>query len=467
MGMPGQQYFAGTHFNPNSTWWAKSGPFLTCLNRCQFLLQQGLFVADACYYYGDHVPNFTQLKSSDPARVLPGYDYDVITEEAILTRLSLRDGRLWLPDGMSYRVLVLPQRSLISLPVLRKLKELVASGATVIGPKPTHASTLAGFPQCDAEVAALADELWGANPNSKGRVIADQTARQILLRNGVSPDFECEPIVEAGGSGAPTAGPASLDYIHRTVGEAEIYFVANRTNRSEEFLCTFRVKGKAPEIWDPVSGQRRFARAYQEKGGRTIVPLEFNPCGSWFVVFREPAAKHPPTGRSNRDRFENVTGLSGPWDVRFDPQWGGPESAEFPTLVSWTTRPEPGIKHYSGTAVYRKQFDLPENLNSTRPLWLDLGNLRELAQVRLNGQDLGVLWAPPFRVDLSTALKPKGNQLEIDIVNFWPNRIIGDQSLPAAERLTRTNIRKLTKETALMESGLFGPVRLLRPMAAD
>ncbi len=158
--MPGLQYFAGTHLNPNSTWWSRSGPFFAYINRCQWMLQQGLFVADAAYYYGDHVPNFTQLKRSDPAQVLPGYDYDVVTEEVVLTRMTVRDGRLVLPDGMSYRVLVLPDRPTISLPVLRKLRELVLAGATIIGPKPTQASTLRDYPQCDAEVAQLAGELW-------------------------------------------------------------------------------------------------------------------------------------------------------------------------------------------------------------------------------------------------------------------------------------------------------------------
>jgi hypothetical protein len=190
MGIPGQQYFAGTHFNPNSTWWPKSGAFLAYIDRCQFLLQQGRFVADACYYYGDHVPNFAQLKRSDPARVLPGYDYDVATEEVLLTRMSVRGGRIVLPDGMSYRVLVLPDRTGISLPVLRKLKELVKAGATVIGPKPIQTYSLTVYPHCDTEVARLAKELWGkassASPVQrsfgKGRVIHGITARSVAGR---------------------------------------------------------------------------------------------------------------------------------------------------------------------------------------------------------------------------------------------------------------------------------------------
>ncbi len=457
MGMPGQQYFAGTHFNPNTTWWEKSSPFLTYINRCQFLLQQGLFAADVCYYYGDHVPNFAQLKRSDPARILPGYDYDVITEEAILTRASVRDGRITLPDGMSYRVLVLPPRRIISLPVLRKLKDLAAEGATIIGLRPAEAGGLDGYPQCDAEVKDLAEQLWaggdaeaGTNTFGKGRVIWGRTAREVLLADGVAPDFEF--------TGQPGA---SLDFIHRVAGEADIYFVANRSNRWEEARCTFRVADKAPEIWDAVTGERRFAAAYARSAGRMTLPLELAPYGSCFVIFREPAARHPATALNNRAELKPRLELAGPWMVDFDPQWGGPTAARFERLTSWTERPEPGIKYYSGTARYQTRFNLPDVLaRSGGKLWLDLGRVRELAEVRLNGQALGIVWAPPFRVEISSAVKPGQNELEVEVVNFWPNRIIGDASLPAEQRFTRTNIRKLTKDTPLMESGLLGPVRV-------
>jgi hypothetical protein len=487
MGIPGQQYFAGTHFNPNSTWWQKSGPFLSYIDRCQFLLQQGRFVADVCYYYGDHVPNFAQLKRSDPAHILPGYDYDVITEEALLTRMSFNDGRLVLPDGMSYRVLVLPERGILSLPVLRKLKQLVADGATVIGPKPTEASGLKGFPQCDAEVAKLAGQVWGREGQGKdgmmedwndgktaragtpsfhrsnvptlhrfgkGRVICGETARDVLLADGVQPDFE-------GTGGKPGA---MIDYLHRRTDSADIYFVANRSNRWEELRCTFRVAGKAPEVWDAVSGQRRFAAAYEERDGRTTVPLEFSPCGSCFILFREPATKHPPTALSNSPKWGPGQELSGPWTVKFDPKWGGPASVRFDELASWTSRDESGIKYYSGTTTYVKTFDLTAPSRSTLHtprLYLDLGQVHELAEVRLNGKDLGIVWAPPFRVDATDAVRATDNTLEVEVVNFWPNRIIGDQFLPPDQRFTRTNIRRLTKDTRLMESGLLGPVKLI------
>jgi len=444
-GLPGIQYFAGTHLNPNVTWWSRSQPFFDYINRCQFMLQQGLFVADVCYYYGDHVPNFAQHKRTDPAHLLPGYDYDVITEEALLTRAEVRDGRIVLPDGMSYRVLVLRDHRAISLPVLRKVKQLVDDGATVIGPRPVGAL---GLNESDAEVEQIADALWGEN-----RVLADKTAREVLAARGVKPDFEYR-----GGD-----EETDMDFIHRGDGPTDIYFVANRSPRAESITCTFRVTGRAPELWDPVSGRRSFAAAYTESDGRTSVPLEFAPCGSWFVVFREPSKDRPATAETNSASLSTVSQLGGSWQVTFDPQWGGPGTVEFADLVSWPQRDEPGIKFYSGTAVYRKSFELPQDLRRAGEggrLWLDLGVVRELAEVKVNGRSCGIVWAPPFRVEVSDAVKPGANELEIEVVNFWPNRIIGDAALPPPQRLTRTNIREITNETKLMDSGLFGPVTL-------
>jgi len=453
MGIPGQQYFAGTHLNPKVTWWKKSAPFFNYINRCQWLLQQGLFVADVAYYYGDHIPNFTQLKKSDPAKILPGYDYDVITAEALITRASVHDGRIVLPDGMNYRVLVLPEREVISLPVLQKLAELVAAGATVIGPKPVKSQTLQNYPGEDAEIAAIANPLW-AGQTGAGRVIAGKTAREVLLADGVSPDFEVQAV--------DGAGAGAFDYFHRCDGSTEIYFVASRTNVAATATMVFRVTGKAPELWDAVTGEHHFVAAKADQNGRTSVALEFAPYGSWFVIFRSPAnvAVDQAVVTSPLTPLVDITG---PWTVHFDPLWAGPQSATFEQLVSWTQRTEPGIKYYSGTAAYENTFKIPaEKLaeKSTRFV-LDLGDVHELAEVKVNGKVCGVTWCPPFRVDVTKAVKSGENKLRIEVVNFWPNRIIGDDALPPAQRLTKTNIRRLTKDSALMDSGLLGPVQLL------
>jgi len=456
-GVPGIQYFAGTHFNPNSTWWPWSGAFLSYINRCQWLLQQGQFVADVCYYYGDHVPNFAQYKRTDPARVLPGFDYDVITEFTLVSDMGVKDKRLVLPGGMSYRVLVLPDRPAISVAALRKVRELVEGGATVIGSKPVEGTSLSDLKAGDAEVKRIADALWGEGKKGirkvgMGRVVTGMTARELMIADGLKPDFEL-----LGGD-----EKTGIDYIHRRVGETDIYFVANRSNRIENVRCLFRVSGKAPEFWDPVSGRRQFASAYQQMDGQTAVPIEFAPYGSWFVIFREPAASHLPVAERNQRRFVERHQLTGGWNVRFDPQWGGPASVEFDTLLNWKSHTNSGIKYYSGAATYSKTFDLPEQLKGMPfdRLCLDLGDVRELAEVRLNGLSLGVLWARPMRAEIGAAVKPSGNKLEITVVNFWPNRIIGDQFLPPEKRFTRTNIRKLTRNTPLMDAGLLGPVVL-------
>ena len=445
-GIPGQQYFAGTHLNPNVTWWEKSGPLFSYINRCQWLLQQGLPFADVAYYYGDHVPNFAQLRRSDPARLGPGYDYDVFTAEVLLHRLSVSSGQFVLPEGNRYRLLVLPERAVISLPVLRKLKEFADAGATILGPRPTSASGLSGFPQSDAEVKRLGEELW-----AKNNVMTGKTGREVLMAKGILPDFEFE---------CSDTNRPEVTFIHRVAGPADIYFVANRSTNAVSLHCTFRVGGKAPELWDALTGEHGFAPAYTQNNQRTTLPLELEPCGSRFVVFREPAASHQATSTRNQPDFQTVAQLTGPWTVSFDPGWGGPKSVQFENLVSWTTRAEPGIRFYSGTAVYRITFELPAAPKHQR-LCIELGDVRELAEVRLNGRSCGIAWTPPFRVDLTSALKSGVNRLEIEVVNFWPNRIIGDQTLPETQRLTHTNIRRLSAQTPLMPSGLLGPVRIL------
>lgn len=445
MGMPGQQYFAGTHLNPNVTWWSKSAPFFSYINRCQFLLQQGTFVADALYYYGNHVPNFTQLKASDPAGVLPGYDYDVATEEVILNRLKVANGLLVLPDGMSYRLLVMPDLPSISLPVLRKVNALVQAGATVVGNPPGSLAGLEGGAASESELRQLCQVLWGRPATGTGRLLQRQPAREILAADKVPKDF---------------AGLAGLDYIHRRAGSADIYFVASSKADRVGGDCQFRVSGKLPELWDPVQGTIRALPQFKAAGGVTTVPLEFAPYGSLFIVFRPRGAAAPVAAPAvNFQPLAVKHTVAGPWQVNFDAAQGGVGMVEFPALIDWAKDTRAGVRFFSGTAVYQNTFSAPA---MTGPVYLDLGSLRELAEVRLNGRPLGVVWAPPYRVDVTGVLRPGPNQLTIEVVNFWPNRLIGDSALPVDQRRTKTNIKAFKPDTPLMASGLFGPVTLMQ-----
>jgi hypothetical protein len=459
MGLPGQEYFAGTHFNPNVTWWNLSTAFISYLNRVQYMSQRGRVVADALYYYGDHAPNVAGLKEADPARVLPGYDYDITNEEVLLTRLSVQAGRVALPHGTSYRLLVLPDHKVLSLDALKKVRELIANGATVLGARPERTVSLVGYPRCDEEFKRLADEVWGpgAEPAGErrfgqGRVVWGMTGREWFQKEGWVPDFEV------------SAGPplAAFDYIHRTLGDVDYYFVSSQNRDPQQVELAFRSSGRRPELWDPLTGRVRDAAAFTQKGGRISLPLEFDPYGSIFVVFRKPiSSQEQGAGTRNVSTYEVTATVSGPWEVRFDPKWGAPEVVRFDQLVSWTARPEVGLRHYSGTAVYCTRFDFAAAAGTAR-LAIDLGDVRDvgIARVTLNGQELGIVWSPPFRLEIAGRLKPRDNDLQIEVANSWRNRLVGDRDLSDAERYTRTNIT-IRKEWPLLDAGLLGPVRIL------
>jgi len=573
----------GLHYERTQTWWNQSKAWHEYLARCQYLLQQGLFVADVLYLEAEGAPRRLALPAG--AEIAPhirgGYNYDGCAPDVLFTRLTVKDGRLMLPDGMSYRVLVLPDVATMTPRLLRKIKQLVEAGATVIGgaKPPAKSPGLADMGAGDEEVKQLAAELWP-------KLVTGKSAAALLAERGVKPDFSSAPI---------------LRYVHRTIGDAEVYFVANPEPYDVEAIASFRVTGKQPEIWFPDTGRTTTALAFEEKDGVTTIPLRLEPSGSLFVVFRRSAAGIDPVVSVTRDgapvlpparfsgkivkarygvpddpnRTRDVTAkvqaladagttvfhvsdmaagddpafgivktlavdctvdgepysatgkdpqminlnaghakfdvargeiwrngeyvfktaagkirqmnvalpaaqvIAGPWDVAFDPKWGGPEKVTFDQLDDWSKRAESGIKYYSGTAVYRKSFQAGKG-----PACLDLGKVAIMAEVTLNGRNLGILWKPPYRVDVTNALHDGENQLEIKVVNLWINRQIGDEQLPEDSerngdgtlkswpawladgkqsptgRFTFSSWRLWQKDDPLVESGLLGPVTI-------
>lgn len=442
---PGFQWaHVGTHFDSNLTWWPMSGAWLTYLARCQFMLRQGLFVADFAYLLDEAIPSFSSPRpQQQPARPA-GFDYDVLNAEVLLTRATAQQSRLTLPDGMSYRYLVLPHVSdaILSPATLKKINELAEAGVTVIGPK-----TLAG------RVARLRE----------GQLDA------VTRADGLAPDIEFRD----------TPADSNFDWIHRREGATDIYFLSNQSARDATAQVAFRVAGKQPELWDAVTGQIRDLPDWREEDGRTPVPLQFAPRQSWFVVFRKATPSNRGVARGNFPKLTTVRELTGAWTVAFDPKWGGPERTTFEKLEDWTTRPEAGIHYYSGTAAYRTTFEFKDGASASA-IHLDLGVVKNVARVRLNGRDLGVVWTAPWRVDITDALKPGANELEIEVANLWPNRLIGDAALPKEQRFTVTNVRtydtmtsgiygcktceerkRTGKPAALLPSGLLGPVQIL------
>jgi hypothetical protein len=356
---------------------------------------------------------------------------------------------------MSYQVLVLPETISMPLPVVQKIKELVAAGATVIGPKPEKDSGLKDYPLCDTRIKEMATAIWGKCDGKaikqqvygKGKIYWNVPVKEVLKEKGMGPDFLVDDT------------NAFIDFIHRRVGDTEVYFITNRNNQSAKTVCRFRITGMQPEIWDAVTGEMSAVKTFSQENGYAGITLPFAPFQSWFIIFKKGAMNKPVKTKipgSNFLSYTPVQELTGPWTVHFDPKWGGPDSVEFNTLEDWTQRPEEGIKYYSGAATYVKQFDAAD-LQPGALLFLETGVVKNIAELKLNGKKLGILWTAPWRVEISGLLKATGNVLEITVVNCWPNRLIGDAALPPEKRLTHTNIA-FKKEAPLMASGLLGPV---------
>jgi hypothetical protein len=704
----------GLHYERTQTWWEQSKAWHEYLARCQYLLQQGMYVADVCYLQPEGAPR----RFAPPAAAMSGpfirggYNFDGCTPEVVLTRMSVQDGRIVLPDGMSYRVLVLPLVETMTPALLGKIKELVAAGATVVAPAPPQKTPgLSNFPACDDQIKSLAADLWGADAApaevsqrrvGKGRILwggplspkfaaapgeqpefgaaqwiwqregnpaksappgiryfrraltLDAGSRiasarmtmtadnefvcyvngrrvgtgddlkqayvmnvasalkpgenliavaatnttdkpspagligmlSIKLRDGRRIDLPTDQSWESSMNASPgwnsgakpgdgwtaamqlgplgmapwgeiAMAPAApelfpgttavhqwlakeglppdfradrpLRFIHRRIGEADVYFVANGAAEGCEAACSFRVAGKQPELWHPESGRIASLMAYEEKGGCTQVPLRLGPTESVFIVFRRPAEAAGRIVSATRDGQELLRGtagdgavldlvrgeirrpgryvfktadgrsrqldcprlasplqIGGPWEVAFDAKWGGPAKVTFQKLEDWSRRAEEGIKYYSGTASYRTTFNVAaESLEQSGGRWyLDLGKVAVMAEVRVNGKDLGIAWKPPYRMDVTGALKPGENVLDVKVVNLWINRQIGDEQLPddcdrnpngtlkswpkwlqegkpsPAGRYTFSSWKLWKKGDPLQESGLLGPVTL-------
>lgn len=610
----------GIHFERTVTWFEQSRAWLAYLARCQYLLQQGRFVADICYLRDEHAPQAFPATAGLKPALPPGRDYDGCSAEMI-QKMSVNNGRLVLPSGMSYRLLVLPESRFMTPQLLRKIRELVLAGAQVAGTKPEKSPSLENFPACDDEVRRLADELWGAGAGDvpapegrvvgKGRVYCGQPLEKILFSLGSLPDVEWKM----------EDSPNSSSWIHRRTSDADIYFVANRLDHAVSMDAIFRVSGKLPELWHPDTGEMEpIAVWHKTADGRTMIPLRLDQSGSVFIVFRKAAAGVDPIVKIMRNgealeqgavpgklvickatygalddpsrtldvtrqlvvrakdgklalqvrcdfgkgdpapkvkktlrveytydgiaavvsgmdndyislpgyvpltsmkaevkgtdkgpvilawepgQYELTTAsgrksvcnaravpapleVAGPWVLQFPPKWGAPPEVTLDKLISWTEHADAGVKYFSGTAVYRKTIELSaDRVGADKALYLDLGDVKVLAEVILNGRNLGILWKAPFRIEISDWVKPGANELEIRVTNLWPNRLIGDEkkppylkfspggspaewpdwvvngaSVPNTGRFTFTTWHHYSKDSPLLESGLLGPVTL-------
>jgi hypothetical protein len=486
----------GIHWQRHQTFWPMVGPYHDYIARCGQMLRQGVSVADILYLTPEGAPHIflppeDAMTDAGLLRDKKEHGFDAVSPRILMDRATVKNGSLSFTGGSSYRVLVLPLVETMTPELLAKIGELVRTGLDVIGTPPVKSPSLVGFPQCDEKVKSLAADLWGGGqapaqvtermvgrgrvvwggaasaPGSADKLYPTYASTVALLRQwGVAPVFE---------------SPGFVRWHQRRTDAHDIFFVSNRQGQPVETSGLFRTDGVLPELWNPVDGTRRPLPAFAVKGGQVELPLRFAPHEGYFVVFNRKANRASRASGGKNFADETIAAvIEGPFEVAFDPAWGGPERpVTFAKLADWKDHADAGIKYYSGEAVYRKTFDRPKTLKDSDRVFLDLGVVHKLARVKLNGEDLGIVWTPPYRVAVTGKLKPGPNHLEVTVVNTWVNRLIGDQQPgdkdtrtlkwdngmlggkpQRAGRYTFTTARDYNAQSPLQESGLLGPVTL-------
>ena len=488
----------GVHWDRGQTWWPMAADYHRYIARCQFLLSQGRPVADILYLAAEGAPHVFRPPASamDGTATLPdkkGHAFDGCSPKTLIAQASVRNGRIVFPSGVSYRVLVLPSMDTMTPELLAKVESLLRSGAVIVGEPPRKSPSLVGYPQCDRQVRTLAEVIWGGLTPPGSMTPRRYGSGKIYWGGGLSATAPGElypgyaavaNVLEQEGLVEDFSTSAPFRYTHRSVPGRELYFVSNRSGEAVTAPALFRDGTSSAELWDAVTGRiTRIAARRGERKGPAEVTLRLDAHQSAFVVFYErelPGFLDRQGSDDSRPR-ERRLDVAGPWTVAFDPAWGGPARIQFSELSDWSRRPEDGIRYYSGVARYATSFDLPESASTgaVRDWVLDLGVVKNLARVRLNGRDLGVVWTAPWEVRITGIVGPARNELEVEVANLWANRLIGDEQYPddgvqggqwpewilngtprPSPRFTFTTHRFYKKGDPLQPSGLLGPVTI-------
>ena len=482
----------GVHWDRGQTWWPMVDAYHKYVTRCQYLLQQGRAVADILYLTPEGVPHvfvppFSAIQG-DTIGNRKSYNFDGCSPVQLLNAF-VKDNQVVFPGGASYQLLVLPAYESMTPELLIKIGDLVSQGATVVGSPPLRSPSLSGFPECDNKVRGLSEMIWGTlvKPGAqmkrtygKGTLIwggelatrienlypAYELTASILKEKDVSEDFVA----------------TDIRYTHRTGENWDLYFLSNTQNRQVNIEAEFRSVKGSPELWNAVTGKVIKLNDFKVKNQVTSIPLQLDAHESCFIMFSSENKWLASTTKKDISITKLVV-LDSPWEVNFDPKWGGPAQVTFDTLSDWTTNKDEGIKYYSGTAAYHQTFDIPQVKlkQKTMPIYLDLGKVKNMAKVTLNGKEIGVIWTAPWKIDISAHLRAKNNQLKIEVVNLWGNRLIGDEKKPddgikddkwpdwllnnkprTSGRYTFTTSRQYNANSPLQESGLLGPVTIIQ-----
>lgn len=448
--VPGKNAWFGNEFNRHNTWFSQMDVFGKYLKRCNYVLQQGQYVADVAYFLGEDAPKMTG--ECNP-RLPLGYSFDFVNGE-VLKEATVVNGKLHLKSGMEYAVLVLPQQKTMRPEMLAKIKQLVADGLVILGPAPECSPSLANYPTADEQVKMMAEELWQYNSKpfvskttyGKGTVYRTASLEEIFSDLKIVPDFVADD------------AQLPLTFIHRSMDDAEVYFVSNQSDKAISFNGAFRIKGKQPELWNPLEATIRILPSCKEQTAMTQVPMQLDAFESAFIVFRKDL--DTTLKGNNYPEKMILCKLDTPWKVSFQEGRGGPtKEMKFAVLTDWSKHENKSIKYFSGTATYKNSFKLssiPE-----KQMYVDLGKVMVMAKVKINGKEAGGVWTAPYRVNITPYLKKGNNSIEVEVVNCWRNRLIGEKNMPEEERFTKQTSTYLKADSELQSSGLLGPVEIV------
>jgi len=444
--IPGVNAWFGTEFNRHNTWFKQGKTYFDYLRRAQYLLQQGNYVADVCYFIGEDAPIMTGPTIPELPK---GYSFDYINAEVIMDRLTVKDGKFVLPDGMSYRMMVLPPLETMRPELLAKLEQLVSQGGIIYGQAPKTSPSLQNYPQCDEQVQLLVSKLWAGEDKvktyGKGAVVEGLSLQETLTHFNVPKDVDVSD---------------EILWIHHSMEGMDIYFLTNQSGKEVSINPSFRVMGLKPQLWDAVTGEMHMLNEYIAENGRTTIPLRMEADRSWFVVFTNQSNERVEKGgTANTPEYKTVQTISTPWNIDFENKKITPGEITTSELMDWTKSDNDLLKYYSGNANYTTTFNYKKQADA-KAVYTDLGKVGVMATVTLNGKVAGTTWMAPYRLKITDAIKEGENTLEIKVVNVWRNRLTGDKLLPESERTTSVLIDNITPEEELITSGLLGPVTI-------
>ena len=446
----------GSEYSRMQTWWRASKVWFDYLQRCQAVLQLGVPVADVLYYVGENQPTRALLHDRLNPQLPDGYTYGCINRDALLNYTKAKNGKIMLPGKMTYSMLILPDNQPMTPEVAQKIAELAQANVPVIGQKPTRSPSMTNYPKCDQQLRDIVASGWD-------KVNSNCSLPAVLEKLNILPDLTFKGVDQSYvWHEKQQYTSRAFSWGHRQDGRSDIYFISNQQYQPRNVEAVFRVNGKQPELWNPDTGQQRQLANWWIENGLTHIPLEFAPAESYFIVFRKASAP-PKLKAANFPEFDVLQDIQGPWKVQFQlPNGSNPPEIVLSELQSLHKHPDEQIKHFSGTAVYRNTFEFQPN-EKQQDIFIDLGNVANLAEVTLNGQSLGFLWKPPFRINITKAIKPGTNTLEIAVSTTWHNRMVADAELNNDSRISSAPMFPLSRmrDRQLIESGLIGPVKIL------